>query len=94
MAQAPVPGHQPAAGDAGLDVGVDGAAALIERQRVGLAGRAEDGKPGGAFIEQRLAVLDELPEVDAAVGGEGRRHRRPEAGQRLRGASRQSLLTS
>ena len=73
--------QEPLGGDARLEMGVDHPAAFVERQRVRLAGRAEDGKAMRAVGKELLRMPDEPRLVDAAVGAERGGDRRPEAGE-------------
>ena len=65
--------------DARLDMRIDHAAALVQRQRIRLAGGAEDGEAMGAVGEQALAVGNRARGIEGTVGVEGRGDGRPQA---------------
>jgi hypothetical protein len=60
-------GDQPLRRNPPLDMRVDDPPPLVERQRIRLAGRAEDGETVRAFGEESLRVPDLPCLVDAAV---------------------------
>ncbi len=73
--------HQSRRLDACLEMRVDHPPPFVERQRIGFAGRAEDGEAVCAVGKEALAVLDEPCLVDTSVRAEGGGDGRPEAGE-------------
>ena len=77
----PVPGISLAGSMPAVDDLLEQLHALVEAERIGLAGGAERGEARAAFLHQPLAVLDEPVGIGRAILAEGSENRGDHAGE-------------